>query len=353
MEKRILGRTGMEVTALGLGCYQITSHFGGTYESAAEILDYAAQAGINYFDTAPMYGYGESEELIGRALRRHPDKRIYVGDKAGFYVQWEGEVLGQEKNVPAKFTDRAALIHAMKQSLWLLQRDHFDLLSIHEFNQPQWQIDYDTGDSVILEVLEDLKKEGLVANIGIGGWDLHLAARLIATGRIDAAMVPGGMSLLDRPICDEVLPAARQQNAGIILGGAFGQGNPFLLSKNRAGVRKYLLESEDERRVVTGRQLMKLYDLADELDVSMFEMALRYVLAFPEIHCHAAGARAVEHLRANVAAVEKGPLARDAVEAIHAIQREMENGIPSSEFSIIFLQVTGQGQLVKDAEKDL
>ena len=73
MKKRRLGKTELEVTELGLGCFQFTIEFAVEQETANAVLDTALTNGINYFDTAAMYGYGESEELLGRALRRHPD----------------------------------------------------------------------------------------------------------------------------------------------------------------------------------------------------------------------------------------------------------------------------------------
>ena len=71
-----LGRTGLYVTAMGLGAYQLTGEFGVHYDEARKILDYALNSGVNYIDTAQMYGFGEGEELVGQALRRHSGKNI-------------------------------------------------------------------------------------------------------------------------------------------------------------------------------------------------------------------------------------------------------------------------------------
>lgn len=315
MIKRTLGRTGFEITALGLGGYQFTGQFKVKPEVSEELLDYAMKSQINYFDTAMSYGFGESEEIVARGLYNNPGKEAYICDKMGYFDVTVSKGAGNEA-----YVDPVEIKRSLKHSLWVLRRDSFDIMMIHEANWPQWQMDYDTGDCVAMTVLEELKKEGVVRNIGIGLWDLDVSTRLVNTGRIDVVLSAGGMNLLERPIFDTLIPAAKAQNTGITLGGGFGQNNPMLVVKDPEKLPE-LLNSEDEKERTTGKKLAELYRISDELGCTMIELAIRYILSFEDIHCHVPGARLVEHLAGNIASADKGPLDKTLVEEINEIQK--------------------------------
>lgn len=317
MIKRTLGRTGFEVTALGLGCFQFTGEYSINPEDSEKLMDYAMESEINLFDTAEMYGFGESEEVVARGAWKHPQKRAYISTKVGYL---HDRTITRARGYEA-YLDPVEIRRAIKHSLWIQRRDQFDMLMIHEADWDCWKINYDTGDSVILEVLEELKKEGIVANIGLGVTEYYKNARLIDTGRIDCALVAGGISLIARPIFEELIPAAKRHNTGIIVGAGFGMGNKFLTAKRRDELPE-LLNSGEEAHVLMGKKLEKIYDLSDEVGMDLFELALRYILAFEDIHSHAAGARELAHLKTNIGYAEKGPLDRELVERINAIQDE-------------------------------
>ncbi len=118
LKKRRLGRTNLMVTELGLGGYQFTGEFGVEPEEADKILDLAIESGINIIDTAMMYGFGESEELVGRALERHPDAQIYVSTKVGYIDRTIARNFGNEGLRNPKVLKRM-----IKHSMWLLRRD--------------------------------------------------------------------------------------------------------------------------------------------------------------------------------------------------------------------------------------
>ena len=112
LETRRLGRTNLHVTALGLGCYQFTSEFNVPQRDAHAILDLACASGINLVDTAAMYGFGESEELVGRALQRHPHWRPHVSTKVG----WLDRTVARAKGDDA-YRDEDLLERAIRHSL--------------------------------------------------------------------------------------------------------------------------------------------------------------------------------------------------------------------------------------------
>jgi len=313
--KRRLGRTNLQVTALGLGCFQNTGEFGVPREEGEAVLDFAFGAGINFYDTAQMYGFGESEELLGRALRRHGRDKAYISTKCGWLDRTVIRNLGDEA-----YKNAAALRRAIKHSFWLLQVDYIDVFMIHEPNmEPWWGMDFKTGDCVLTEVLESLKKEGVIGAIGLGCWMGDPLVQIIETGRFDVALVAGGMSLLHLTMHEKLTAAAKKHDVGVVLGGAFRQGwTGELISKQPDAMQKMLETGEypkglDERTV---RQILSLYDIADDLGVTMPELTIRFVLAHEDVHTHIAGARCVAHIEENTRAALKGPLPKEAVERI-------------------------------------
>lgn len=314
MKMNLLGRTGFEVSAIGLGGGQYTGEFSVLPETAEQLLDYAMRSEINFFDTAQMYNFGEGEELLGRAAFRHPEKKAILSTKIGYMDKALSRYKGK-----AAYTDPVEIRRSIKHSLWLLRRDELDICQIHEVDWPDWQIDYETGDSVILNTLEELKKEGLIRNIGLGTWKYDIAAKLVRTGRIDMVLSAGGMDILSAPMCENLIPAAREHNVGLVLGSCFGANSRYLTTKNREGL-KTLLESEDEAKVMTAKKLDRLYNLADELNMDMFELSIRYLMTVEDIHCLMLGARELQHVKSNVAYANKGPLDADVVKEIHGIQ---------------------------------
>ena len=311
---RRLGRTGWNVTELGMGGYQYTGEFGVSQEEAGKILDLAFEAGINFFDTAAMYGFGESEELVARALARHGKKGVYVSTKVGWLDRTVVRNVGD-----AAYQSEDALMKAIKHSLWILRLDRVDVMMVHEPDWGHWGFNLRTGDAAITTVLEKLKTEGVIGAIGLGGWNCDVIAALIETGRFDVALVAGGINLLGQPIKEKVLPAAKKHDVGIILGGAMGQGS--IVAKDRKAAQEMIDNPRNVGQPLHGRKLLALFDLSDKLVLNLPEMVMRYVACFPEIHTHIAGARLAEHLKANIAAVLAGPLPSDAVAKIEAIGR--------------------------------
>jgi len=312
LEKHRLGGTDWQVTKLGLGGYQYTGEFGVSQEEAEKILDLAFESGINFFDTAGMYGFGEGEELLGRALARHGRKGVYISSKVGWLDRTVVRNLGDKA-----YRDEDALMKAIKHSLWILRLNRLDVLMIHEPDWAQWGLTLCTGDAPVLSVLEKLKKDGVVGAVGMGGWNCAVIADLIETGRFDVALIAGGVNLLDQPIKARVLPAAKKHDVGIVLGGALGQGG--LVAVDRKEAQNLIDHPTQQSHPQRGRKLLATYDLAEETRLSLVELTMRYVAGMPEIHTHIAGARERAHLEANIASVLKGPLPQDVVAKIEAI----------------------------------
>ena len=142
MITRRLGRTGFEVSALGLGCFQFTGEYDIHPDLSEELMDFAMESPINIFDTASMYGFGESEEIVARGAFKHPDKRCYVSTKIGYL---HDRTVTRAKGYAA-YQDPKEIKRAVKHSLWISRKEQLDMCMIHEPDWDCWGFDYETGE---------------------------------------------------------------------------------------------------------------------------------------------------------------------------------------------------------------
>ena len=318
MEKRILGRTGYEVTRVALGTYRFTSEFGVPRADALALLERAVSLGINYMDTAPSYGCGESEELIGRVLARHPDSRIFVSSKIGQLQRSIVPYLGAEA-----YRSEDCIRRVVDHTLWLLRRDRLDMLFIHEPEEETWGWD-DNLEAPVLRVLEKLREEGVIGAVGLGSNRAPFPARLAETGRFDVVEIANGYTLLQQPIAERLLPAARAHDIGIVAGGPFCNGMLSAVQRDRLeelkknpGVPGSLLDSRALELI--GR----FYRFSEEAGIPMNELGLRYILSNPAIHTVIPGAQSPGEVEANYRAGLKGPLPADLLGVIRKIQESV------------------------------
>lgn len=300
MNKRPLGKTGLNVSELAMGGLFI-SRFGAAYEQARATIHRAIALGINYYDTAP--GYYNSEEVLGRALE-DVDAPLIISTKLGGRPQ------------PFQPQDREGLMRSVEESLKTLRRDYIDMLLIHEPDRPgqyDWWPAPWTYEGPVLDLLQDLKGQGVIGHIGLGGTTAYTLARIIRTGQFDVVLTAFNYSLLWREAELEVLPAAIEQNMGIIVGSPLQQG---------ALARRYDEQIESGAPWLSSprrKQYRALYALLDEIDMPLAEMALRFVISNPNISCTLTGARSPQEVEQNVAAVEKGPLPADILTRLDEI----------------------------------
>jgi aryl-alcohol dehydrogenase-like predicted oxidoreductase len=286
MKKRTLGRTGLSVTELALGGLFV-SKYGGEYEQGKAAIHRALHHGINYIDTAP--GYGDSEEVIGRALEGVATPLIFSTKLGG-------------RPTPFEPRNKSHLLESIETSLKLLKRDHVDMLMVHEPDRPgqyDWWTDWDNVDGPVLEVMADLKKQGVIKFLGLGGTTVTELARMCRTGKFDVVLTAFNYSLLYREAALDVFPAAREQNMGIVIGSPLQQGT--LAKRHDLDKAKWLSRP---RRA----QFEALYKLLDETGIALPELGLRFVLSNPDVSTVLMGPRSAAEVDANVAAAEKGPL---------------------------------------------
>ena len=316
MEKRTLGRTAFEVTRLGLGTYRFTSEFNIPRADSLALLECAVGLGINYMDTAPSYGNGESEELIGRVLRNYPEKRIFISSKVGQLQRSIVPYAGKEA-----YVNEDRIRRVVDHSLWLLQRDYLDMLFIHEPEEEVWCWD-DGLDAPVLRVFEKLRDEGVIHAIGLGSNSAFFPSRLAETGRFDVIEIANGYTLLQQPIAERLLPAAARHNIGIVAGGPFCNG---MLAK----IQDEVLDRIERENKFGGLlnehtvpMLRDFYNLSADTGVPIGELAIRYVISNPAIHTVIPGAQNPSEVAANYQAVIKGSLPEDILLEICRIQEK-------------------------------
>ncbi|MEX2216738.1 MAG: aldo/keto reductase [Phycisphaeraceae bacterium] len=302
MQYRTLGKTGLRVSEVSLGGLY-TSSLGGGLESARAIVHKAVSLGINYIDTAPRYA--DSEFTLGHVL---PDveQPLILSTKLG----------GRPEPFDPKSRD--GLMWSVEESLKLLKRDVIDMLLIHEPDRPQlfnWWKDPFKVYGPVIEVLEELKQDGVIRYTGIGGTTSTQIAHLMRSGHFDVVLTAFQYSLLFREADNDIFPAAEEMNMGVILGSALQQGG--LGRRYDEVVRSKPPWLARPRQA----QFLALYDLLDETGLELPEMALRFALNNPAIHTVLIGPKTAEQVEQSVVAASRGPLPVDIMGRIDEIWR--------------------------------
>ncbi|MGW1044329.1 aldo/keto reductase [Streptomyces sp. NPDC002547] len=314
MQYRTLGRTGVQVSSLALGAMNFGAIGRTTQDEATAIVDAALEGGINLIDTADMYGRGESEEMVGKAIAGRRDD-IVLATKAGMPMSDEPNHRG---------ASRRWLVAELDSSLRRLGVDHVDLYQIH-----RW--DPTTGDEETLSALTDLQRAGKIRYFGSSTFPAHRiveaqwAAREHRLGRYVTEQP--SYSILQRGIETHVLPVTEQYGLGVLawsplasgwLTGAIREGRDITTSRST-----FMPERFDTSLLANRARLEaveQLAAIADEAGLSMIQLALGFVTAHPAVTCALVGPRTLDHLHTQLAAADTvlGPDVLDAIDAVVA-----------------------------------
>lgn len=293
MNTRILGRTGLEVGELSLGAAFITCGPDG-FKGGLPIVRRALELGMNLADTSA--DYGDSEEALGQALYEI-GKPCIVSTK-----------LGPRTGGAFNPKDKACLRRIFEESLEFLHRDVIDILMIHEPDRPgefDWYNDGVSFEGPVVELLQELKQEGLIRYTGLGGTTAYRLARIMATGQYDIVLTAFNSSPLWREAMIAVMPEARKQNMGVFLASPTQQG--WLARRFDKEIESGALFLSPPRRA----QIKALYELCDDCGIEIPVFCLRWALGVPGVSSVLTGPRTVAQLEQNIQAVEQGPLPDD------------------------------------------
>ncbi|WP_326700864.1 aldo/keto reductase [Streptomyces sp. NBC_01754] len=312
MQYRTLGRTGVQVSTLALGAMNFGAIGRTTQEEATAIVDAALEGGVNLIDTADMYGAGESEEMVGKAVAGRRDD-IVLATKATM-------PMGDERN--HRGSSRRWLVTALDNSLRRLGVDHVDLYQIH-----RW--DPSTSDEETLSALTDLQRSGKIRYFGSSTFPAYRvvqaqwAARANHLGRYVTEQP--SYSILQRGIEGDVLPVAEEYGLGVLawsplatgwLSGAVREGREITTSRSKILPERFDLSLPSNRARLDAVE--RLAKVADESGLTMIQLALGFVTAHPAVTAALIGPRTQEHLRTQLAAADT-VLPADVLDAIDAI----------------------------------
>ena len=293
MQYRQLGSTGLRVSTVGLG----TNNFGFRMdeESSLRVAKFAVDQGINFFDTANMYGRGLSEERIGKALKGIRQD-VIIGTKVGM-------AMGEGTNDTG--ASRYHIMQQVEDSLRLLQTDYIDLYQIH-------RPDPNTPIEETLRALDDLVHQGKVRYIGGSNYNGWQTAEAVLTARslglAEFVTMQPEYNMLNRSIETELLPFCDKYNIGILpyfpLASGFLTGKYLQGQEAPEGTR--LAGSERAKKnTLTDKNfsiLTKLSKFAEDRGHPMVELAIAWLLAKPVVSSVIAGATKEEQVTANVKA---------------------------------------------------
>lgn len=300
MEYRKLGHSGLAVSEIGLGSWLT---LGGSVDAAhtATIVERAFDLGINFFDTADVYSGGRAEEVLGEALRRIPRRHVVIATKAFFPVSQDPNDRG---------LSRKHLVESVETSLRRLSTDYLDLHQCH-------RADPATPMEETVRAYEDLVRQGKVLYWGVSEWRAHHVVDACRTADHFHGYRPVSnqpqYSILRRGVEREVMPVCAREGLSQVVFSPLAQG--VLTGKYSGGARPGDSRAADERRNQFMQDFLQpdvlervdaLRPLADELGLSLAQLALAWCLRRPEVASVIVGATRVEQLDENAKASGRG-----------------------------------------------
>jgi D-threo-aldose 1-dehydrogenase len=257
-ERRSLGRTRLQVTALGLG----TAPLGGLYEPIAEdeadaVVQTAWERGIRFFDTAPQYGHGNAERRLGRNLKDKPRDEFVLATKVGRLLRPQPlnekrYYFGTPDEIPIFDFSYDGVMRSVEESLQRLELDRVDILHIHDPD--------DHAEEALdgaLRALVQLREEGTISAVGSGMNQAEMLTRFAQTGQFDCFLLAGRYTLLEQGALDNLLPVAEERQIAIIAGGVYNSG----LRANPTAGTHYNYDEAPEELLERAQQLHKLCEL--------------------------------------------------------------------------------------------
>lgn len=291
MERRHLGKDGPEVSSVGLGCWAIGGDSWGPVDDreSENAIRRAVDLGIDFIDTADVYGLGRGEEVVGRAIRGLRD-RVFLATKGG--LEWDASGKVREKGT------RAHLRAALERSLKRLGVEQVDLYQVH------WP-DPETPVEESVEAVAELRREGKTRFIGVSNFSAGQMSRALAASSVHSLQPP--YSLLNRKIESEILPLCAREGVGVCVYGPLARG--LLTGKYRQAPEfpKGDIRASDPRFRAEGfraavRLVEALREAASALGRTPAQVAIRWVLENPAVSVAIAGAKTAAQVEENAGA---------------------------------------------------
>jgi len=298
MRYRKLGRTGVEVSSQCLGAMMFGAMGNTDHAQCEQMIARALDAGVNFVDTADVYSGGESEEIVGRALKGRRDD-VVLATKCF-------NPMGDDPN--HRGGSRRWIIRAVEDSLRRLDTDYIDLYQVHR-HDPDADLDETLG------ALTDLVRQGKVRYLGSSSFPAEwiVEAQWVADRRHRERFVceQPQYSIFARSAERAVLPTCQRHGMGVIpwsplaggwLSGAFGEGKSNTSRRSAMLPERYDLSVPANRRKV--ELVTDLAELADQAGMTLIELALAFVGEHPAVTAPIIGPRTMEHLESQLSAAD-------------------------------------------------
>ncbi len=295
MEKRKLGKNGPELTVIGFGAWAI----GGPWEwgwgkvddsESVRAIEVALDNGINWIDTAAVYGFGHSEKVVAKAVKGKRDK-VFIATKCGLVNDGTGHAANNNKP--------ESIRKEVEDSLRRLETDYIDLYQIH-WPDPETPVE-DSWQEMV-----KLKKEGKVKYIGVSNFDVSLLERCMSIEQVQSLQPP--YSMIRREYEKEVLPYCLKNEIGVV---AYSPMQAGLLTgkfdKNKLQPDDWRLKGNYFQEPLLSKALAvveRLKPIAARQNKTVGQMAIAWVLKNPSITSAIVGARNEKQVLENIKAAE-------------------------------------------------
>ena len=330
MEFRTLGNTDVKVTPIAFGAWAIGGAMWGGAEKkdAVQAIKRSIDHGITTIDTAPVYGYGQSEELVGEAIRGMREK-VQILTKYG--LRWDakkGQYYFSLKDEDGnkidiyRYAGKESVIQECENSLRRLGTDYIDLYQIH-WADPTTPIDE------TMEAINILLEQGKIRAAGVCNFEAALLKKAMKTAPICSNQVP--YSMVRRDIEDELVPFCIGNEKAILaysplqrglLTGKFSPDHHFKEGDTRAGSSQF----KKENIIKTNRFLEEIKPIADAKGASLAQLVIRWTLEQPGITVALVGARNSRQVDDNVGAMNL-KLTKDEVEEINSKLKQLKTDL--------------------------
>ena len=294
MEYRRVGRSGLKVSELALGAWLT---YGGSVESttAERIIRMAVDHGINFIDIADIYARGEAEKVVGGAIKGMKRSDLVISSK----VFWP-----MSDNINDRGLSRKHITESIDKTLTRIGTDYLDIYFCHRY-------DPDTEVAEVVRAMEDLIRQGKILYWGTSVWSAGQIERAVADADRWRAYAPvveqPRYNMLDRHIEQDVMSTCRDHGLGLTVWSPLAQGlltgkyNDGIPEGSRGATTKWLEGDMTEQNL---NRVKKLASLAGDLDITIAQLALAWILRLDEISCAIIGATKVEQLEENIKAAD-------------------------------------------------
>lgn len=281
-----IGRTSLVVPRLGFGSAPISGKLDvpDPDTHAVETIRHAIDLGIRLVDTAPLYGAGRSERLVGAALAGVPRDQVVVSTKIGRRVTAGGTVVFD--------WTRDGILRGIEESLERLRLDRVDILLIHDPDDA-----YQLALDVAFPVLADLRSQGVIGAVGAGMNQWQMELQFARDADFDCFLLAGRYTLLEQHSLDEFLPFCVERNISLILGGVLNSG---ILATGAVPGATY---NYDPAPQMIQERVRRIEAVCQRHDVPLRVAALQFPLAHPAVASLVVGARSAAEVQANADAL--------------------------------------------------